>query len=78
MSDTKLQEKIIDALKTVQDPDLNKDIASESIVIAEQLNLWIKLLGITRSYLLIKIIFIIQIIFQKHMKAGNLLMTSTD
>ena len=32
MSDPKLQEKIIDALKTVQDPDLNKDIVSLGFV----------------------------------------------
>ena len=32
MSDPKLQEKIIDALKTVQDPDLHKDIVSLGFV----------------------------------------------
>ena len=32
MSDPKLQEKIMDALKTVQDPDLHKDIVSLGFV----------------------------------------------
>ena len=32
MSDPKLQEKIIDSLKTVQDPDLHKDIVSLGFV----------------------------------------------
>ena len=32
MSDPKLQEKIIDALKTVQDPDLHKDIVTLGFV----------------------------------------------
>ena len=32
MSDPKLQEKIIDALKTVKDPDLHKDIVSLGFV----------------------------------------------
>ena len=38
MSDPKLQEKIIDALKTVQDPDLHKDIVSLGFVKNMQLD----------------------------------------